>query len=102
MWTMKTLSVLTRDTDIKGWYKDSGGPGSDLYRNEQPGNGDSARKKYTQACTRAGRMNSSYVIRISFHRFPDEGKPNKPGNPVDFTFYPDYPNMNDREKTPSR
>jgi lipopolysaccharide/colanic/teichoic acid biosynthesis glycosyltransferase len=31
------------------------------------------------------------VIRISFHRFPDEGKPNKPGKPVNFTFYPDYP-----------
>ena len=22
-WAMKTLSILTRDTDIKGWYKDS-------------------------------------------------------------------------------
>jgi lipopolysaccharide/colanic/teichoic acid biosynthesis glycosyltransferase len=31
------------------------------------------------------------VIRISFHRFPDEGKPNKPGKPENFTFYPDYP-----------
>jgi exopolysaccharide biosynthesis polyprenyl glycosylphosphotransferase len=32
-------------------------------------------------------------IQLSFHRFPKEkdGKPNKPGGPVNFTFYPEYP-----------
>jgi lipopolysaccharide/colanic/teichoic acid biosynthesis glycosyltransferase len=30
-------------------------------------------------------------IQLSFHRFPKEGKPNEPGAPVDFTFYPEYP-----------
>ena len=30
-WAMQTLSVLTRDTDIKGWYKNSDDTGRYLY-----------------------------------------------------------------------
>jgi hypothetical protein len=31
------------------------------------------------------------LIRISFYRFPDDGKPVAPGGPAHFTFYPEYP-----------
>ena len=30
-------------------------------------------------------------IELSFHRFPKDERPNKPGDSVNFTFYPEYP-----------
>ena len=90
MWTMKTLSVLTRDTDIKGWYKDSAVLGV-IFTEMNSLETETLQKKIYASLHASLTDEQLNVIRISFHRFPDEGKPNKPGNPVDFTFYPDYP-----------
>jgi len=89
-WTMKTLSVLTRDTDIKGWYKDSAVLGV-IFTEMNSLETETLQKKIYTSLHASLTDEQLNVIRISFHRFPDEGKPNKPGNPVDFTFYPDYP-----------
>ena len=89
-WAMKTLSVLTRDTDIKGWYKDSAVLGV-IFTEMNSLETETLQKKIHSSMHESLMEEQLNVIRISFHRFPDEGKPNKPGNPVDFTFYPDYP-----------
>ncbi len=90
MWTMKTLSVLTRDTDIKGWYKDAEVLGV-IFTEMNSLETETLQKKIYASLHSSLTDEQLNVIRISFHRFPDEGKPNKPGSPVDFTFYPDYP-----------
>jgi lipopolysaccharide/colanic/teichoic acid biosynthesis glycosyltransferase len=89
-WAMKTLSVLTRDTDIKGWYKDSAVLGV-IFTEMNSLETESLQKKIYTSLHASLTDEQLNVIRISFHRFPDEGKPNTPGGPVDFTFYPDYP-----------
>ena len=89
-WAMKTLSILTRDTDIKGWYKDSAVLGV-IFTEMNSLETETLQKKIHSSLHESLTEEQLNVIRISFHRFPDEGKPNKPGNPVDFTFYPDYP-----------
>jgi lipopolysaccharide/colanic/teichoic acid biosynthesis glycosyltransferase len=89
-WAMKTLSVLTRDTDIKGWYKDSAVLGV-IFTEMNSLETESLQKKIYTSLHASLTDEQLNVIRISFHRFPDEGKPNTPGGPADFTFYPDYP-----------
>jgi len=87
---MKTLSVLTRDTDIKGWYKDSEVLGV-IFTEMNSFETETLQKKIYTSLLASLSEEQINVIRISFHRFPDEGKPNKPGKPENFTFYPDYP-----------
>lgn len=90
MWAMKTLSVLTRDTDIKGWYKNSAILGV-IFTEMNSLETETLQNKIYRSLHASLSEEQLNVIRISFHRFPDEGKPNKPGGPVTFTFYPDYP-----------
>jgi lipopolysaccharide/colanic/teichoic acid biosynthesis glycosyltransferase len=90
MWAMKTLCVLTRDTDIKGWYKNSASLGVIFTEMNSLETETLQKKIYTSLHASLSEEQLS-IIRISFHRFPEDGKPNKPGGPVNFTFYPDYP-----------
>jgi exopolysaccharide biosynthesis polyprenyl glycosylphosphotransferase len=92
MWAMKTLSVLTRDTDIKGWYKNSAILGV-IFTEMNSLETETLQKKIHDSLS--ARLSEEQLddIQLSFHRFPQEkdGKPNKPGGPVNFTFYPEYP-----------
>jgi lipopolysaccharide/colanic/teichoic acid biosynthesis glycosyltransferase len=90
MWAMKTLCMLTRDTDIKGWYKDSAILGV-IFTEMNSLETETLQNKIYRSLHASLSEEQLSVIRISFHRFPDDGKPNKPGGPATFTFYPDYP-----------
>lgn len=87
---MKTLSVLTRDTDIKGWYRDSAVLGV-IFTEMNSLETELLQKKIYASLHASLTHEQLSVISISFHRFPDEGKPDKPGGQPGFTFYPDYP-----------
>ncbi len=89
-WAMKSLSVLTRDTDIKGWYKDSAVLGV-IFTEMNSLETESLQKKIYSSLHGSLSEEQLTVIKITFHRFPDEGKPDKPGKQAGFTFYPDYP-----------
>ncbi len=96
-WAMKTLSVLTRDTDIKGWYKNSAILGV-IFTEMNSLETETLQKKIHESLSARLSAEQLNVIKISFHRFPDEGKPNKPGGPVNFTFYPEYPKKEQSHK----
>jgi lipopolysaccharide/colanic/teichoic acid biosynthesis glycosyltransferase len=89
-WAMQTLSVLTRDTDIKGWYKNPTVLGV-IFTEMNSLETETLQKKIHDSLS--ARLSEEQLddIQLSFHRFPKDGKPNKPGGPVDFTFYPEYP-----------
>jgi lipopolysaccharide/colanic/teichoic acid biosynthesis glycosyltransferase len=95
MWAMKTLAVLTRDTDIKGWYHYPSILGVSFTEMNSLET-ETLQKKIYRSLHASLSDDQLDVINISFHRYPDDGKPNKPGGPVKFTFYPDYPK---RERT---
>jgi lipopolysaccharide/colanic/teichoic acid biosynthesis glycosyltransferase len=90
MWAIKTLSALTRDTDIKGWYKSTEILGV-IFTEMNSLETETLQKKIYSSLHSSLSEEQLNIIKISFHRFPDEGQPNKPGGPVNFTFYPDYP-----------
>ncbi|MGC1456230.1 MAG: sugar transferase [Nitrospirota bacterium] len=89
-WAMQTLSVLTRDTDIKGWYKNPMVLGV-IFTEMNSLETETLQNKIHESLS--ARLSDEQLddIQLSFHRFPKDGKPNKPGGPVDFTFYPEYP-----------
>jgi exopolysaccharide biosynthesis polyprenyl glycosylphosphotransferase len=90
MWAMKTLSLLTRDTDIKGWYQNSEILGV-IFTEMNSLETETLQKKIHESLS--ARLSEEQLddIQLSFHRFPKDGRPNKPGDTVNFTFYPEYP-----------
>lgn len=89
-WAMQTLSVLTRDTDIKGWYQNPTVLGV-IFTEMNSLETETLQKKIHDSLS--ARLSDEQLddIKLSFHRFPKDGKPNNPGGPVNFTFYPEYP-----------
>ncbi len=89
-WAMQTLSVLTRDTDIKGWYKNPTVLGV-IFTEMNSLETETLQNKIHESLS--ARLSDEQLddIQLSFHRFPKDGKPNKPGGPINFTFYPEYP-----------
>ncbi len=89
-WAVQTLSVLTRDTDIKGWYENPMVLGV-IFTEMNSLETETLQNKIHESLS--ARLSEEQLddIRLSFHRFPRDGKPNKPGGPVNFTFYPEYP-----------
>lgn len=87
---MKALLLLTRETDIKGWYQ-SGAVLGVIFTEMNSLETEILQEKVHQSLLASLSEEQVGVIRISFHRFPDDGRPNKPGGPVRFTFYPDLP-----------
>jgi exopolysaccharide biosynthesis polyprenyl glycosylphosphotransferase len=89
-WAMQTLSVLTRDTDIKGWYKNLTILGV-IFTEMNSLETETLQKKIHESLS--SRLSDQQLddIELSFHRFPKDEKPSKPGGSVNFTFYPEYP-----------
>lgn len=97
VWAMKTLAVLTRDTDIKGWYHYPTMLGV-IFTEMNSLETESLQKKIFRSLHASLSDEQLDVINISFHRFPHDGRPSKPGGPVKFTFYPDYPKKERSQK----
>jgi lipopolysaccharide/colanic/teichoic acid biosynthesis glycosyltransferase len=95
--SMKALSMLTRETDIKGWYRSAAVLGVIFTEMNSLETETLQKKIYQDLHTNLSEEQLS-VIKIYFHRFPDDGKPNKPGSPERFTFYPDFPQKEQNKK----
>jgi len=98
MWSMKSLSVMTRDTDIKGWYRNLSVLGV-IFTEMNSLETETLQRKISRSLHASLSDEQLGVIQISFHRFPDDGKPKKSSSPSDFTFYPDYPKKEQSRKT---
>jgi lipopolysaccharide/colanic/teichoic acid biosynthesis glycosyltransferase len=83
-----SLSMITRETDIKGWFSHPAVLGV-LFTEMNSTKTEALQKKILQSFQTGLPKEQLDVLLISFHRFPDEGKPDKPRGPVRFTFYPD-------------
>jgi lipopolysaccharide/colanic/teichoic acid biosynthesis glycosyltransferase len=95
-WAVNTLSIITRETDIKGWYRRPEVLG--VIFTEINGLEAETLQKYILKDLHAslGKEQLDFIrlfllIRISVHRFPDDGRPNIPRGLADNTFYPDLP-----------
>jgi lipopolysaccharide/colanic/teichoic acid biosynthesis glycosyltransferase len=87
---VQSLSMVTRETDIKGWY---GYPAilGVMFTEMNSAKTETLQKKIFQSFQAGLPKEQLDVLQISFHRFPDEGKPDKPRGPVRLVFYPDLP-----------
>ncbi len=81
-----TVSQLTRSTDIRGWYENGVVLGVIFTEMNNPETG-TLREKIERSFSEEQLAG----IRISFYRFPGDGKPGDPGGSLQFTFYPDMP-----------
>jgi lipopolysaccharide/colanic/teichoic acid biosynthesis glycosyltransferase len=87
---MDALLTLTRETDIKGWYE-SGAVLGVIFTEMNSLETETLQQKIHQNLRASLSEEQVHVIQIAFHRFPDDGRPNGPNNPVRFTFYPEFP-----------
>ncbi len=94
---MKALAMLTRETDIKGWYRTAAVLGV-IFTEMNSLETETLQKKIYQDLHTSLSEDQLKVIQINFHRFPDDGKPYKPGGPVRFTFYPEFPQKEQNKK----
>lgn len=85
---VQALSLNTRSTDIKGWYR------SDevlcVILTEMHVSGTGALQGKFLHCLQACLSQKWFdLIVIEFHRFPEDGRPDPMDGPLGFTFYPD-------------
>jgi lipopolysaccharide/colanic/teichoic acid biosynthesis glycosyltransferase len=95
------LSRSTRETDIKGWYKDGSVLGvifTEIGAAEGKSVANALLTKVTNAlCSTLG-IEHINEIRLSFHVFPEYSSEEGPGGPTDSTLYPDVERIK-RNKT---
>ena len=96
---MKMLSEITRETDIKGWYRNSAILGV-IFTEMNSLETETLQKKIFQYFCASPSKELFDALQIAFHRFPDNEKPSKPGGPLNFTFYPDLPKKERYRKMP--
>jgi lipopolysaccharide/colanic/teichoic acid biosynthesis glycosyltransferase len=91
------LSRSTRETDIKGWYKDGcilGVIFTEIGAAEGKSVASALLTKVTNAlCSTLG-IEHINEIRLSFHVFPEYSSEEGPGGPTDSTLYPDLEKLN--------
>lgn len=87
---MELLSVITRETDIIGWYSYPSVLGV-LFTEMNGLNTEALQKKINQNFQTVLPKEQRSVILISYHWYPDQGKPDMRQDPVRFTSYPDLP-----------
>lgn len=87
-----TLSEGTRETDLKGWYKDGSVFGVIF---TEIGNGDAKaiikvlRDKVTDSLWKTLRVGDLNNIRLSFHIYPEDASQSEDNRPADLALYPD-------------
>ena len=84
------LAVLIRETDIKGWYRYGDVVGV-IFTEMNSFDTDSFQDKINEGINACLSSQQLETLRLSFHRFPEQGRPNKAESPQKFTFYPDFP-----------
>jgi len=84
------LAVLIRETDIKGWYRYGDVVGV-IFTEMNSFDTEQFQGKINSGINECLSPNQLDTLRISFHQFPEQGRPNKPDSPQKFTFYPDFP-----------
>jgi lipopolysaccharide/colanic/teichoic acid biosynthesis glycosyltransferase len=95
------LSESTRETDIRGWYKEQSVIGM-IFTEVGDADGKSIAKallnKVTNALSSALGIEQINEIKLSLHVFPEHSNEQGPGGPTDSVFYPDL----DRSRDPKR
>jgi lipopolysaccharide/colanic/teichoic acid biosynthesis glycosyltransferase len=98
---LHALSRSTRETDIKGWYKDGCVLGV-IFTEIGAAEGKSVATALLTKVTNAlcGTLGIEHIneIHLSFHVFPEYSSEEGPGGPPDSTLYPDLEKFN-RSKT---
>lgn len=89
---ISALSQCTRETDISGWYATGRTLGvifTELGGVEPSSLVGVLRSKVLQALARGLSSDQVELMRVSFHLFPEEVKPEDPNRPADDRLYPD-------------
>lgn len=84
------LAVIIRETDIKGWYRYGDVMGV-IFTEMNSFDTDTFQGKINDGIHSCLSSQQLETLRVSFHQFPEHGRPNKPDGPQKFTFYPDFP-----------
>ncbi|MDA8101122.1 MAG: sugar transferase [Nitrospiraceae bacterium] len=92
---IRALAALTRETDIKGWYRQDEVLGVIFteINNSAPGTIES---KVVQGLQRGVAPEALELSRILFHRFPEGRSGSGRGGPSEFTFFPE---LKEKEKS---
>lgn len=91
------LSRSTRETDIKGWYKEESVLGvifTEIGAAEGKSVANALLMKVTNALSTTLGIEQINEIRLSFHVFPEYSSEEQPGGPTDSTLYPDLEKTN--------
>ena len=95
------LSHSTRETDIKGWYKDDSVIGvifTELGAAEGKSVANALLTKVTNALCTTLSIEQINEIKLSFHVFPEHSNGNGAGGPTDSTLYPDLQQPSDPKR----
>ena len=99
---VSALSLSTRETDIKGWYKDSSILGV-IFTEIGSADGKSITNALLTKVSNAlgGTLSIEQInaVRLSFHMFPEHSSEHGSGGPTDSTLYPDLDQKSDPKRT---
>jgi lipopolysaccharide/colanic/teichoic acid biosynthesis glycosyltransferase len=96
------LSHSTRETDIKGWYKDHAVIGvifTEVGNAEGTSITSALLAKVSHALGTTLTIEQINTVKLSFHIFPEHANERGPGGPTDSTLYPDLDRLADPKKT---
>jgi GGDEF domain-containing protein len=85
----ETLSVSSRDTDIKGWYRLASALGV-IFTETDTIDAKTLREKIYERLRAHLTKPQVDAVHISFHAYPDDGSSAITGGHGDFIFYPDF------------
>jgi exopolysaccharide biosynthesis polyprenyl glycosylphosphotransferase len=93
------IELLTRETDIKGWYRSPDVLGV-IFTEMNSRETETLQTKMNQNLQAILSAEQNDMIQFCFYRFPDEGKPDDLGlnGSANFNFYPDYPRKNKKRR----
>ena len=95
------LSRSTRETDIKGWYKDDSVIGvifTEVGAAEGKSIANALLTKVTNALCTTLSIEQINEVKLSFHVFPEPSNGNGAGGPTDSTLYPDLQQPGDPKR----
>lgn len=99
---LSALSLSTRETDIKGWYKDKSILGV-IFTEIGTADGKSITNALLTKVTNAlgGTLSIEQInaVRLSFHIFPEHSSEHGSGGPTDSALYPDLEHNIDPKRT---
>ena len=98
---LKTFANATRDTDIRGWYKQRSIIGvifTELAPDGKTPIANALMARANGALEDTLGIEQVKRIKISFHVFPDDWEKHGPASPLDFTLYPDVARDRDRAR----